>query len=83
MKRNTFGEAQAEPHDDLELVFLDEHGCSDDLTAERETFEECDWLDGWTASVQNADGDMITVRGFESCEALEAYLEKYDVEILR
>lgn len=81
MKFSNFGDPQPEPDDDLTEVFNEAHGNSDGLESEGDSFENCDWLGGWTASVRNEDGDEMTVRGFDTREALVAYLKSHSVTI--
>jgi hypothetical protein len=83
MKYNLFGEPQPESDDDLAAAFEERYGDSSDLEVidyGDETVEYAEHLGGWCCSVINANGDELTVRGFDSKEALIAYLEKHDVE---
>ena len=82
MKKNIFGEPQPEPDDDLTEAFNERHGNANALEAFSSEMEEAEHMGGWCVEVRNEDGDGLTVRGFESKDALESYLKKHEVALV-
>jgi hypothetical protein len=82
MKRNMMGEVQAEPDDDVTALFEEAHGNTESLESERAEWTDEEHMGGWNATVRNADGDEMVVRGFDSQEALQDYLTRHSITIV-
>lgn len=82
MKHNAFGGMKIQPGDDLAVCWSDEFGTEDDpqLTAYALADDNAAGM-GWTASIEDQDGNEAELHDFASEEALREYLTSWKVEI--
>lgn len=82
MKRNPFGDMKIQPADDLELLWQEEFSGEDkpELTAFA-IANDTDAGMGWTASIEDTDGNESELHDFESEDQLREYLVSWNVRI--
>lgn len=81
MKRNFFGEMRIQPDDDLTACWMDEFGPEDpEIQIYARDLSQDDEF-GWTASLNDDDGNESECHDFDSEEALRKFLTDQGVKI--
>ena len=88
MRRNLFGEPIAQPDDDITAIWTERFYLEDgdpllsamDICQEQIGFDGKP--DGWSCTIEDEEGNMITVADFDSEADIVTWLDLHNVEVV-